>query len=93
MLLGLSALAAFGIHRFYQLFRAGPDLNLGPGSTDIAGGAAALQARFTAALLQEYHEIFSIAAATCLVAAVVALLTLEGGRPVGAVAPAAPGAP
>jgi MFS family permease len=80
MLLGLSALAAFGIHRFYQLFQSGPGLNLAPGSTDLAAQAAAVQARFVAALLQEYHEIFSIAAAVCCVAALVALVTLEGGR-------------
>lgn len=70
MLLGLSGLAAFGIHRFYELFQA-------PAGAAI--DIAALQARFTAALLQEYHEIFTIAAILCVAAALVALLTLQGG--------------
>ena len=80
MLLGLSALAAFGIHRFYQLFQAGTGITASPGASDLAGQTAALQARIVAALLQEYHEIFTIAAAVCGVAALVALATLEGGR-------------
>jgi hypothetical protein len=77
MLLGLSALAAFGIHRFYELVSAGgaaPDPGAGVGT--LAG----LQARVVAALLQEYHEIFSITAAVCAVAALLALVTLRGGR-------------
>ncbi|MFY9616157.1 MAG: MFS transporter [Candidatus Dormiibacterota bacterium] len=79
MLLGLSALAAFGIHRFYQLIQADSGARLDV--TQGVGAVAALQARFVAALLQEYHEIFSIAAGVCLLAAVIALLTLQGGRP------------
>ena len=77
MLLGLSGLAAFGIHRFYQLFDAG-SVVLNPGA-DLAQQAASIQARLVTALLQEYHEIFSIAAGICVLAAVVAAVTLEGG--------------
>ncbi len=85
MLLGLSALAAFGIRRFYVLFNQAP---LHPGS-DPSATAAALQARFTTALLEEYHEIFVIAAGICLLAAAVALATLSGGGRRGAQAVAA----
>ena len=80
MLLGLSTLTAFGLHRFYQLLREGPPLNL-PAGASLAQATAALQARVTSALVAEYHEIFLLAAAVCAAAAVVALLTFEGGRP------------
>ncbi|HXO66905.1 MAG TPA: MFS transporter [Candidatus Dormibacteraeota bacterium] len=78
MLLGLSALAAFGIRRFYELFNQSPLPAPAPGSS-LAAQAAALQAHATTALLQEYHEIFSITAGICLLAALVALATLSGG--------------
>jgi MFS family permease len=79
MLLGLSALAAFGIRRFYQLFNAAPLPALGSGGIDNARLTLLLRERFTAALLQEYHEIFAIACGVCVVAAVVAVATLGGG--------------
>ena len=80
MLLGLSALTAFGIRRFYQLFNQAPLPALGGGgSIDSAKLALLLRERFTSALLQEYHEIFTIACAICVVAAVVAVATLGGG--------------
>jgi len=75
MLLGLSALAAFGIRRFYELFNQAPV----PLGTDPAATAAALQARFSSALLEEYHEIFLIAAGICLLAVAIAVATLSGG--------------
>jgi MFS family permease len=78
MLLGLSALAAFGIRRFYELFNQSPLPAVAPGG-NLATQAAALQARLTTALLEEYHEIFSITAVICLLAALVALATLSGG--------------
>ena len=77
-LLGLSALAAFGIRRFYELFNQSPLPAPAPGSS-LAAQAAALQAHAATALLQEYHEIFSITAGICLLAALVALATLSGG--------------
>jgi MFS family permease len=80
MLLGLSALAAFGIRRFYQLFNQAPLPALGGGgAVDAARLELLLRQRFTSALLQEYHEIFTIACGICLVAALVALASLGGG--------------
>ena len=76
MLLGLSALTAFGLSRFYQLFNAGPALRLIPGSPDFTAQKAAFDARVTQALVAEYHSIFLIAAALCVSGAVVAGLAL-----------------
>ena len=82
MLLGLSALAAFGIRRFYELFNQAPLPAVGTG--DFSAQAAALQARFASALLQEYHEIFAITVGICLLAALIALATISGGGRSGA---------
>ncbi|HEV3230741.1 MAG TPA: MFS transporter [Candidatus Dormibacteraeota bacterium] len=79
MLLGLSALTALGLRRFYQLFNSGPALRLVPGAPDFAAQSAAFDARLTAALLAEYHEIFTAAAVLCLAAALLALMTLSSG--------------
>jgi MFS family permease len=76
MLLGLSALTAFGIRRFYELLNQSPPPAI---SGDLGAQAAAIQARSAIALLEEYHEIFSITVGICLVAALVALATLSGG--------------
>jgi MFS family permease len=78
MLLGLSALTAFGIRRFYELLNQAPPPALGA-SGDLVAQAAAIQARSVTALLEEYHEIFAITVGICLLAAVVALATLTGG--------------
>ncbi|MHB8509538.1 MAG: MFS transporter [Candidatus Dormibacteria bacterium] len=80
MLLGLSALSAFGLHRFRQLFEQGPALHLVPGSADLAAQTAAIEARFRSALLVEYHEVFMVTAAICLLAAAIVLFTLPGRR-------------
>jgi MFS family permease len=77
MLLGLSALSAYGVHRFYQLFNQGPVLRLIPGSPDFAAQKAAFDARVTSALVAEYHGIFLIAAGLCLAAGLVAALSLS----------------
>jgi MFS family permease len=77
MLVGLSALSAYGLHRFYELFNSGPKLVLIPGSPDFAAQKAAFDARVTDALVAEYHSIFLVAAALCLVAGVIAVLTLS----------------
>ena len=77
MLIGLSALSAWGLHRFYELFNQGPTLHLIPGSPDFAGQKAAFDARVTQALVAEYHGIFAIAAGLCIVAGLVAVLTLS----------------
>jgi len=83
MLVGLSALTAFGLHRFYDLFNQGPLLRLIPGSPDFEAQKAAFNARVTSALVAEYHGIFLIAAGLCAVAALVALLTLSARRTAG----------
>ena len=77
MLVGLSALSAYGLHRFYELFSQGPTLHLIPGSPDFAAQKAAFDARVTSALVAEYHDIFLIASGLCVVAGLVALLTLS----------------
>ena len=71
MLIGLSALTAFGLHRFRQILGS-PQLN-DPTLRERVDHLARLVA---AAFLQEYREIFSIAAALCVVAGLVALATL-----------------
>jgi MFS family permease len=80
MLGALSALAAFGIRRFNQLAATGPAIPTSGGGAAIE---AAIRARVALALTQEYHEVFAIAAATCALAALVALVTLSR-PPVGA---------
>jgi MFS family permease len=83
MLVGLSALSAYGVHRFYELFNQGPTLRLIPGSSDFAAQKAAFDARVTTALVAEYHDIFLIAAGLCLAAGLVTLVTLSARRTVG----------
>ena len=83
MLIGLSALSAYGLHRFYELFNQGPTLRLVPGSSDFAAQKAAFDARVTSALVAEYHGIFLIAAVLCVAAGLVALLTLSARMTAG----------
>ena len=71
MLIGLSALTAFGLHRFHEIL-GNPQLN-DPTVKERVDHLARLVA---AAFLQEYREIFGIAAALCVLAGVVILLTL-----------------
>jgi MFS family permease len=94
MLISLSGLTAFGLHRFNQIFAAR--------SCDRIQ-AAGLTERFTLlercvrdSLLQEYHEIFLVAAGICVLGALVALVSLGGTassvspRPAPSRGPAAP---
>jgi MFS family permease len=74
MLVGLSALTAFGLYRFHQILGT-PALT---GSLDQR--LHQLQKLVAAAFLQEYQEIFRIAAALCLAAAVITAFSL---RPAG----------
>jgi MFS family permease len=83
MLVGLSALSAYGLHRFYELFNQGPTLRLIPGSPDFAAQKVAFDARVTSALVAEYHGIFLIAMALCIVAGLIAVLTLSARRTAG----------
>ncbi len=75
MLVGLSALTAFGLHRFHQILGS-PELN----DPTVGERVDHLARLVSAAFLQEYREIFAIAAALCVLAALVAVLTL-GSRP------------
>ena len=75
MLLGLSALTAFGVYRFHQILGS-PVLY----ETDLRARIKHLAELVAAAFLQEYREIFTIAAALCFVAALVIILTTGGQR-------------
>lgn len=72
MMVGLSALTAFGLHRFHQIL--GTPVLTDP---DLRARVDHLARLVAAAFLQEYREIFSIAAAICALAAVVMLLTID----------------
>ena len=71
MLIGLAALTAFGLYRFHQILGT-PVLN----DPSIRARVDHLARLVAAAFLQEYREIFSIAAAICVLAALVLLLTM-----------------
>lgn len=71
MLVGLSALTAFGLYRFHQVLGT-PVLS---GSLDSR--LRELQALVAAAFLQEYQEIFRIAAALCVAAAAITAFSLR----------------
>jgi MFS family permease len=70
MLVGLSALTAFGLHRFHQIL--GTPVLTG----DLKARVDQLAKLVAAAFLQEYREIFIVAAAMCALAALVILATL-----------------
>ncbi|TME92346.1 MAG: MFS transporter [Chloroflexi bacterium] len=72
MLIGLSALTAFGLHRFHQVLGT-PQLS----DPTIKERVDHLARLVSAAFLQEYREIFGIAAALCLLAGVVIAVTLR----------------
>jgi MFS family permease len=71
MLVGLSALTAFGLHRFHQILGT-PVL-----SGDLKARVDQLAKLVAAAFLQEYREIFIVAAAMCAIAALVMLATIN----------------
>lgn len=75
MLIGLSALTAFGLYRFHQIL-GNPILQ----GSDVHARISYLERLVAAAFLQEYREIFEIAAGICLVAAVTIALTLGPQR-------------
>lgn len=78
MLAGLSALTAFGLYRFRQILGT-PVLN----DPDLHARVKHLEALVAAAFLQEYREIFIIAAATCAAAAAVIAWSLPPVRTSG----------
>jgi len=78
MVLALASLTAFGLARLQQILAAHPCTALN-GSGSLRDRLAAYEDCVREALLQEYREIFLVAAILCGVAAVVALATLPPG--------------
>ena len=72
MLVGLSALTAFGLFRFRQILGT-PQLT----EPDLRARLEHLDRLVAAAFLQEYREIFTIAAALCILAAAVIFIALR----------------
>jgi MFS family permease len=72
MLVGLSALTAFGLFRFRQILGT-PQLT----DPDVRSRVDHLARLVAAAFLQEYREIFTIAAGLCILAAVVVFATMN----------------
>ncbi|MFI5282243.1 MAG: MFS transporter [Candidatus Dormibacterales bacterium] len=81
MLVGLSALTAFGLFRFRQIL--GTPVLTDP---DLKVRIDHLARLVSAAFLQEYREIFGLAAGVCAAAALLALVTMRPGRTAGAIA-------
>jgi MFS family permease len=71
MLIGLSTLTAFGLHRFHEILGT-PQLN----DPTVKERVEHLARLVAAAFLQEYREIFGIAAALCVLAGLVILATM-----------------
>jgi MFS family permease len=80
MLVGLSVLTAFGLHRFHQIL--GTPVLTDP---DLRARVKHLEQLVAAAFLQEYREIFVIAAALCVAAAVVIAFALPPTRKSGGI--------
>jgi MFS family permease len=78
MLIGLSALTAFGLYRFHQIL--GTPVVTDP---DLRDRVKHLEQLVGAAFLQEYREIFLVAAALCLAAAAVIAFALRPARTSG----------
>jgi MFS family permease len=72
MLVGLSALTAFGLYRFHQIL--GTPILTDP---SLRARVDHLQRLVAAAFLQEYGEIFIVAAALCALAALVMVATID----------------
>ena len=75
MLIGLSALTAFGLYRFHQILGT-PVLH----GADVQAQVRELETLVAAAFLQEYREIFEVAAGICALAALTIALTLGPQR-------------
>ena len=85
MLIGLSALTAFGLFRFRQILGT-PQLT----DPDVRARIEHLGRLVAAAFLQEYREIFTIAAGMCIVAAFVIFATLRRETPRLSLTPSSP---
>jgi len=74
MLVGIAALAAWGLHRFHQLTeRLVPPLPFGISHAVFQRRLAAYNRALDTALHAEYHEIFLITAAICVAGALASL--------------------
>ena len=79
MLVGVAALAAWGLHRFHTLTASlNTPLPFGKSAEEIQREVAAYRAAVNSALLTQYTEIFFITAFVCVAGAVLALFV--GGR-------------
>jgi MFS family permease len=79
MLVGVAALAAWGLHRFHTLTASlNTPLPFGKSPEEVAREVAAYRAAVNSALLTQYTEIFFITAFVCVAGAVMALFV--GGR-------------
>jgi MFS family permease len=79
MLVGVAALAAWGLHRFHTLTASlNTPLPFGKSAEQIQREVAAYRAAVNSALLTQYTEIFFITAFVCVAGAVLALFI--GGR-------------
>lgn len=75
MLVGVAALSAWGLHRFEELTSGlNTPLPFGVPPAEYQAQLAEYRRRLTEALLTEYHEIFLITAAICVVGALGSLL-------------------
>lgn len=84
MLIGLAVLTAYGLYRFHQILGT-PQLT----DPDVRARVDHLERLVGAAFLQEYREIFAVAAGLCLLAAVIVGLTIgRASPPRGEVGPA-----
>lgn len=76
MVLALSSLTAFGLARFRQIFaERACDM---PAGTSLREQLVTFESCVRASLLQEYREIFLVAAGLCALGAAIALFTLPG---------------
>ena len=79
MLVGVAALAAWGLHRFHTLTASlNTPLPFGKSAEEVQREVAAYRAAVNSALLTQYTEIFFITAFVCVAGAVLALFI--GGR-------------
>ena len=79
MLAGVAALTAWGLHRFQELTRdLAPPFAFGVDADELRRRMSAYRAAVTAALRQEYGEIFLATAVLCALGALLALAL--GGR-------------
>jgi MFS family permease len=94
MLLGVSVLTAWGLHRFRTLTaRLDTPFPFGMTAEEYRGKLAVYQSALQGALRTEYHEIFFATAGICAAGALLGLLLTRSPRPEPAHTPPAAGLP